>query len=49
VAESDGLENRCVARHRGFESHSLRQTRLTPWVDRAWTLSGPVTTPVRGA
>ena len=24
VAESDGLENRCVARHRGFESHSLR-------------------------
>jgi hypothetical protein len=22
--ESDGLENRCVARHRGFESHSLR-------------------------
>ena len=27
MAESDGLENRCVARHRGFESHSLRQVR----------------------
>ena len=28
VAESDGLENRCVARHRGFESHSLRSSGL---------------------
>jgi hypothetical protein len=30
VAESDGLENRCVARHRGFESHSLRQIAVYP-------------------
>jgi len=33
--ESDGLENRCVARHRGFESHSLRH------VGRERPSSGP--------
>ncbi len=27
MAESGGLENRCVARHRGFKSHSLRPAR----------------------
>lgn len=26
AAESDGLENRCPERDRGFESHPLRQT-----------------------
>ncbi len=28
MAESGGLENRCPARDRGFESHPLRQTAL---------------------
>ena len=28
VAERDGLENRCSASYRGFESHPLRQDNL---------------------
>ena len=38
AAESDGLENRCGASHRGFESHPLRQMQNAPSLTRRGVL-----------
>ena len=40
VAECGGLENRCTARYRGFESPSFRQL-ITSGKRSKWTLSYP--------
>ena len=35
MVEGGGLENRCTARYRGFESYSLRQTVLVTYSPNA--------------